>query len=180
MVLLGANPPGRCVEQHDFFFGIAEDLQALIPQLKAYWPDAGNTLHIDGWREINQVDGYQVKVVAAGQATNKDSHRLFFLNLGGYLAGELQELHFTVLTAQSDRKEALKAATNLSFFKEKSIKGNKAASAHIDEKFGLAVDEIHRIDDLLSPAIKAHFGIALTPNPTTSEDELHIGYLKIS
>ena len=63
MLLLGSKAPKRNVEQHDYFFGIANSLKELVPQIKAFWPEAGNSIHVDGWREVNNVDGYQVKVV---------------------------------------------------------------------------------------------------------------------
>ena len=63
MLLLGSRAPGRHVEQHDFFFGIAIQLKDLIPEIKKFWPEAGNNIHVDAWREVNAVDGYQVRVV---------------------------------------------------------------------------------------------------------------------
>src|ERR1700760_116060 len=136
MVLLGAKAPGRTVEQHDFFFGIATGLNALKPDMQRFWSEAGNTLHIDGWREISYVDGYRIRVVSADQA-NQTHKRLFFLNLGGYQQGKLEEQHYTLLTVQHDRKAAVKASVAHEFFKQQSIARVKAAAAHIDEKYGI-------------------------------------------
>jgi hypothetical protein len=38
MVLIGCKPEGRHTEQHDIFFGIAQTLADLVPQLKSFWP----------------------------------------------------------------------------------------------------------------------------------------------
>lgn len=39
-VILGATPKGRNIEQHDVFFGIAENLKDLIPDMKEFWKEA--------------------------------------------------------------------------------------------------------------------------------------------
>src|ERR1700712_1523505 len=84
MLLLGSKAPGRHVEQHDFFFGIAHSLKELIPDMKKFWRGAVGNLHIDGWREVNMVDGYSVKVALKNEATQPSANKLFFINLGGY------------------------------------------------------------------------------------------------
>lgn len=153
MVLLGSKAPGRNIEQHDFFFGIAKELHDLLPDMRAFWPEVGSSLHIDDWREVNQVGGYQVKVVPQQQVADT-KQRSFFINLGGYQSGKLEEQHYTLLTVQDDRKTAIKASTLTDFFKVASIAKVKAASAHIDEKYGIDVDYFYRIEDLLSEAFK--------------------------
>ena len=46
-VILGATPPGRNIEQHDVFFGIAENLKDLVEDMKAFWKEAKGKIHID-------------------------------------------------------------------------------------------------------------------------------------
>ncbi|PWK79562.1 uncharacterized protein DUF1543 [Mucilaginibacter oryzae] len=178
MVLLGSKAPGRNIEQHDFFFGIAEGLHDLLPQLRAFWPESGSSLHIDGWREVTQVNGYQVQVVPHNQAA-ATKHRLFFINLGGYQSGRLEEQHYTLLTVQDDRKAAIKASTATDFFKTASVTRVKAASAHIDEKYGIDVDDLYHIEDLLSEEIKRRYHIQLTANYNGPTDDIHLGYYKL-
>jgi len=122
LLLLGGEAPGRVVEQHDYFFGIAESLAELVPDVKAFWPEAGASLHIDGWREVTKVDTYAVRVVKAGDPVSTSSYRLFFLNLGGYTSGKLEEQHYTLLTVQESRLKAVQAAKNNLFFKTNSLK----------------------------------------------------------
>src|SRR5690242_11995511 len=101
MVLLGSKPLKRTVEQHDYFFGIAESLQELVPQMHEFWPEAGSSLHIDGWREVTLVEGYAVDVVPkTNTPETREVKRLFFINLGGYQSGKLEEQHYTLLTVQ--------------------------------------------------------------------------------
>ncbi|WP_114938625.1 DUF1543 domain-containing protein [Mucilaginibacter endophyticus] len=180
MILLGSKAPGRTVEQHDFFFGIATSLKELVPAMRDFWPEAGSSLHIDGWREVTGVDGYKISIAAKGTHL-EFTKKLFFVNLGGYREGILEEQHYTLLTIRDDRKEAMKTATVTSFFKQQSIQTIKAASAHIDEKYGIDVDEIYRIEDVLSPALKAAYTLVITKQegPATV-DQVHLGYLKLN
>ncbi|PWK77040.1 hypothetical protein LX99_02850, partial [Mucilaginibacter oryzae] len=108
-------------------------------------------------------NGYQVQVVPHNQAA-ATKHRLFFINLGGYQSGRLEEQHYTLLTVQDDRKAAIKASTATDFFKTASVTRVKAASAHIDEKYGIDVDDLYHIEDLLSEEIKRRYHIQLTAN----------------
>ena len=86
MTLLGCKPEGRHTEQHDVFFGIGYQLRDLIPDMQAFWPEAKDKLHIDGWREVNTVDGHQVRVVEKSAAVPQEM-QLFFLNLAHAIFG---------------------------------------------------------------------------------------------
>lgn len=179
MVLLGSKARQRNVEQHDLFFGIAHELHELIPRMRDFWPGAGSSLHIDGWREVTHVEGYRVRVLPKPSSPSNTIKRLFFVNLGGYISGRLEEQHYTLLTVQDDRKWAVKAATDTDFFKINTIQAIKSAAAHIDEKYGIDVDEIYRIEDLLSTEDKESYTIHLEPHPDGLADSVHLGYLKL-
>ena len=103
LLLLGSKAPGRNVEKHDYFFGIANNLKELIPAVKIFWPEAGNTIHLDGGREVNNVERYAIKVVLKEKTSEPSIKKLFFINLGGYQTGKLEEQHYTLLTVQEDR-----------------------------------------------------------------------------
>ncbi|PJJ79497.1 DUF1543 domain-containing protein [Mucilaginibacter auburnensis] len=179
MVLLGSKAKQRNIEQHDFFFGIAYNLQELIPRMRDFWPEAGSSLHIDGWREVRHVEGYSVNIIPTSANRPDNNKRLFFVNLGGYISGRLEEQHYTLLTVQDDRKWAVKAATDTEFFKTNTIKAVKSAAAHIDEKYGIDVDEIYRIEDLLSDDDKTNWHIHLKPDIEGQADSIQLGYLKL-
>lgn len=177
MLLLGSKAPKRNVEQHDYFFGIARSLKELVPDIKAFWPEAGNSIHVDGWREVNAVDSHRIKVIAKEENTVPSLKKLFFINLGGYQANKLEEQHYIVLRVQDDRVLAIKDAKKTAFFKANSIKG---ANSHIDEKYGIDVDDIYRIEDILSPSQKENYHIEITPSEhPLPEDEIHLGYFKL-
>lgn len=176
MILLGSKAPERNVEQHDYFFGIANNLKELVPAMRAFWPEAGNSIHIDGWREVNQVDGYQVKIILKHEAPLEPSKKLFFINLGGYQSGKLEEQHYTVLSVHDERTQAIQDAKKTVFFKTNTLKG---AGSHIDEKYGIDVDDIYRIEDILAPAFKDKYHILITPAADVTEDEVNLGYFKL-
>ena len=176
MLLLGSKAPIRNVEQHDYFFGIANSLKELVPQIKAFWPEAGNSIHVDGWREVNYVNGYQVKVVEKSENTIISDRKLFFINLGGYQSGKLEEQHYIVLSVHDNRASAVSDAKKTVFFKTNSIKG---ANSHVDEKYGIDVDDIYRIEDILDPQQKEKYHILIEQDPDMPEDEVHLGYFKL-
>ncbi|MDP9077839.1 MAG: DUF1543 domain-containing protein [Bacteroidota bacterium] len=177
LLLLGAGAPGRNIEQHDYFFGIANELKDLVPDLKAFWPEAGNTLHVDGYREVTKVENWSIRVVPQEDEAPESANKLFFLNLGGYTTGKLEEQHYIVLTVQETRALAVQEAKRSLFFKTNSLKG--IATAHIDEKYGVDVDNVYQIDDLLSPAYKEKYRIVISDGTTLPEDEIRLGYFKL-
>ncbi|MFD0763306.1 DUF1543 domain-containing protein [Mucilaginibacter lutimaris] len=179
MLLLGSKAPGRHIEQHDIFFGIGNSLKELVPDIKAFWRNTGTSLHIDGYREVNAVNGYRVKVVPKGADNQPSGNRLFFVNLGGYLSGQLAEQHHIVLTVQSDKGLAIQQSKKTVFFRTNNISGPKGASAHVDDKYGIDVDDIYNIEEMLSPALKDKYYIDITPAEDLAEDEIHLGYFKL-
>lgn len=177
MVLLGCTPEGRNTEQHDIFFGIADSLPALVPQLKAFWPGK-HTIHIDAWREVNQVGKYSVQVFyKSTQQATPGTTRLFFINLGGYKPGDFEEYHYKMIIAADSKSAAISEAKNSIFFKHNGFKG---AASHVDDKYGIDVDDSYQIEELLAPEILERFSLALAPISTKAEDLLHIGYTKLS
>ncbi|TWR31481.1 DUF1543 domain-containing protein [Mucilaginibacter pallidiroseus] len=179
MILLGSKSPKRNVEQHDYFFGIATSLKELVPEIKAFWPEAGASIHIDGWREVHAVDGHRVEIIAKTGVNEPPGKKLFFVNLGGYTENRLEEQHYVILSVQDDRTQAVQNAKQTVFFKSATVKGMKGANSHIDEKYGIDVDDIYRIEDILSPAQKAMYHIALTPQTNLPEDKITLGYFKL-
>ncbi len=178
MLLIGSRAPGRNVEQHDFFFAIAHTLKELVPAIKAFWPEAKGNLHVDGWREVNAVEGYRIKVKLKGSSDHSTarSKKLFFINLGGYQQNKFEEQHYTLLTVKDDRAQAAKEAKDTFFYQNNGFKG---ANSHIDDKYGIDVDDLYQIEDILIPQQKEIYQIEITPGVDLSEDELHLGYFKL-
>jgi hypothetical protein len=176
MVLLGSKAPKRNVEQHDYFFGIARSIKELVPHMKAFWPEAGASLHIDGWREVTNVDGYAITIEPRSEHQPDTSEKLFFINLGGYQSNKLSEQHYTVLTVQSDRAIAVQESKKTVFYKTNTLKG---ANSHVDEKYGIDVDDIYKIEEILSDAMKENYRIHITQSSGLPEDEIILGYFRL-
>lgn len=178
MLLLGCVPPGRHIEQHDIFFGIATSLNELVPEIKAFWPEP-ERIHIDAWREVNAVEGYQVNITprTANTTSGQQTNKLFFINLGGYQENKFEEQHYVLLTVKESRASALKEAKETFFFQHNYF---DAAVSHIDDKYGIDVDDLYQIEDILSPLQKQKYQIELIRSDNLNEDQLHLGYLKLS
>jgi hypothetical protein len=177
MILLGAMPKGRNTEQHDIFFSIGEDLASLKKDMIDFWPESSGRLHIDAWRKIKHVDGCKILLLPKNQATADSTLKLFFLNLGGYKKNEFDEFHYKILVSAPTKAEAVRKAKQTAFYKHYNLKG---AESHIDEKYGVDVDDIHEIEDILPAKYKSVYRIFLEPGAAELEDEIHLGYLMIS
>lgn len=175
MVMLGCTPKGRFTEQHDIFFGIGSSLKELVPDMKDFWSEAKGRIHIDAWQKITYIDGFKIEIVSKEKNLEQEE-QLFFLNLGGYKEGEFEEYHYKVVVVAKTKAEAIKKAKQTTFYKHCGFKG---AESHIDDKYGIDVDDIHNIEDILSDKFKSQYRLKITKTNTTSEDEKHIGYLKI-
>lgn len=176
MVMLGCTPPGRHTEQHDIFFGIGTSLKSLQNDMQSFWPEAGGRIHIDAWREVRYVDGYQINVVPRTMNFTASEH-LFFLNLGGYKHGEFEEYHYKVLTVAQNKKSSIKYAKQTAFYQHCGFKG---AESHIDDQYGVDVDDLHNVEDILPISHKQHFRLKITKTNQFQEDMIRSGYFKIN
>ena len=175
MFLIGCTPPGRHIEQHDIYFGIADGIVELIPDMIAFWPEAKGDIHIDAWREVRLVNGFEVTVLDGEPVEN--THQLFFINLGGYKQKEFDEFHYKMIVAAKDKGEAVKMSKQTAFYKHTGFKG---ANSHVDDKYGIDVDDLHAIRDILPSSGKTKYSIQIRPaSPQLKEDEIHLGYFRV-
>lgn len=174
--LLGCTPKDRHIEQHDVFFAIGQKVSDLVPALKSFWP--GSKLHIDCWREVTNIDGYTVNIVLKDETIEVDSNlSVFFINLGGYKKEVFNEFHSFELLVAQNQAQAIKQAKKTVFFSKYNLKG---AVSHIDEKYGVDVDDIYNINDILSPNDKSKYKVIVSDTIATQADELHLGYTTLS
>lgn len=182
MAVIGCKPRGRFTEQHDVFFGIGRDMKELVPHMVAFWPEAKGKIHIDAWRRVTCVQGHTVTIVPTrgiAEAHGENKVKLFFLNLGGYKPGAFEEYHYKMLLAAPDTATAIKEAKHTAFYKHYGFKG---ATSHIDDKYGVDVDDIYTLKDILDPIYKQQYTLFLSEEQEQGilpEDELHIGYFKL-
>lgn len=175
MIMIGCRPKGRYTEQHDIFFGIGNSVKELIPQMNEFWPEAKGNFHIDAWREVNFVENYKIEVVPKGTAT-ANSSQLFFINLGGYKENEFEEYHYKLLSVGDSLSEVTKKAKETVFYKHFGFKG---ATSHIDDKFGIDIDDTYKVKEILVPTFTNNFDIQISKTEISEEDVLHIGYLNL-
>ncbi len=177
MLLLGCKPPGRFTEQHDIFFGAGNSLKDLLPAIRTFWPEPPK-IHIDAWREVTEVDGFAIRLLPkkSDQVQIKD-HRLFFLNLGGYKENEFEEYHYKMLVVAKDKSEAIKQAKGSAFYKHTGFTG---ADSHIDDKYGVDVDDLYEIEEILPSSIKEKYFVGIETADGLLRDEWHLGYTKLS
>jgi len=175
MVMLGCTPPGRFTEQHDIFFGIGESLGELLPQMNAFWPEAQGKIHIDAWREVTIVGNWQLTIVP--KTHDLQPEKLFFINLGGYKQNEFEEYHYKVLAVGKSLAKASRIAKATAFYKHFGFKG---AESHIDDEYGIDIDNIYKVEDILSEEFTDKYTIKLAEREIMQpEDELHVGYFSI-
>ena len=173
MVVVGGKPEGRFTEQHDVFFGIADELKELVPNMYEFWPALEGRMHIDSWRKVEKVDGYKIQIVKKSEQNPNNSKRLYFVNLGGYKPNDMEEYHYKQLVVAANLAEATKIAKDTVFWKHHE-------SSHIDDKYGIDVDDIYEVVDLLNPTFKEKYHILIQEASNIPEDTLEVGYLKIS
>jgi hypothetical protein len=176
MIMLGCTPPGRHTEQHDLFFTIHNSIKETIPAINHFWPEAAGKIHIDAWREVTEVNGYKIEVVEKHKAQPSQSLKLFFINLGGYKQGEFDEPHYKLLVVASTMAEAIKQAKQTAFYKHTGFAG---AQSHIDDRFGVDVDDVYEVHDILPESIRKQFSLVITAENNLAPDEFHLGYLKL-
>jgi hypothetical protein len=178
MLLIGCSPTDRNIEQHDVFFGIGEEIKDLIPNVKVFWPGE-NKLHFDAWREVTNVDGHLVQIVSKNDNKQNSSYKLFFINLGGYKQNEFEEFHYKMIIAANDKGEAINKAKQTAFFRHTGFKG---ATAHIDDKYGVDIDDMYEIEDILPKNAKEQYSIVVDADSDDllPVDEIHLGYFKLS
>ena len=184
MVQLGGRPKGRLIEQHDIFFGVANQVSELIDNINHYWPEVKNKWHIDSYRAITKVGNHSIKLVESATRDSNNGLKLFFINLGGYQQGSFEEFHYKLLIVAANQADAVKQAKQSAFYREFTFKDKDSpfnAASHIDDKFAVDIDDIYNVNDLISnlqiliePI--AHDSHELT---NTDDDKEYVGYLSI-
>jgi hypothetical protein len=173
MLLLGAKPAGRHTEQHDIFFTISKSLKECVQDIRKFWPEGGRSIHIDAWRNVTFIDGYTLNIIAREEKSEKNNEvKLFFVNLGGYKQDEFEEFHYKLIIAAPDKDTAIKQAKKSAFFLHND-------SPHVDDKYGIDVDDIYNIEDILPDEVKAQYSLKLEPVGEMAPDEIHLGYFKL-
>jgi hypothetical protein len=174
LLLIGAIVPGRNIEQHDVLLAHGNELSDLVVQIEEFWP--GANCHIDGYCKITHVDGFDINITNR-ENTLKQDEKLFFINLGGYKPGEFEEYHYKMMTVAFNKSAAIQKAKATAFYKHT---GFDQAKSHIDDKYGVDIDDLYEINDLLSEDFKSRYSILLSPNPHGVGNDFTVGYFALS
>ena len=81
-----------------------------------------------------------------------------------------------MLVACENKSVAIQRAKATAFYKHTGFKG---AASHIDDKYGVDVDDIFEIEDILPGHIKEKYSIVLSPTDNATEDEVNLGYFML-
>lgn len=174
MVILGCNLPNRYIEQHDVFFNISDNLLNLKQSMYDFWPEAGEKLHIDSYRAVSRVGNYEIKIIDREKKDKQSDLKLYFLNLGGYKPDDMEEYHYKQLVVAKSIEEAIAVATENAFYQHHT-------EPHVDNKYGIDVDDIYLISDILPIHITDKYSLNIIESDTSGKkDPLVIGYIKLS
>jgi hypothetical protein len=117
-VFVGGKHPRANIELHDMRFAVGESLESIAPQLRAAWWGKPSSLHIDGYAELTEVDGWQVDVVAgpAPGISPEDgpARSLWFVNIGGYTPELFGEQHSYLFLAGEEKAKVWSRARAIS------------------------------------------------------------------
>lgn len=103
MVLVGGQTQGAHIELHDMRFVVGETIKHTYETLRNEWWGDPDTLHIDVWGEVKQVDGYNIRLLPEEY---KGREKLYFVNLGGYEKTLFDEVHRNVLKVATSQEKA--------------------------------------------------------------------------
>ena len=123
------------------------------------------------------VDSFRVDVIPRSAESEPQSQRLFFINLGGYKPDEFDEFHYKMIVAAADKGEAIRKAKETAFYRHTGFSG---AESHIDDKYGVDVDDIYDIGDILPEAVKSRYCLQLTKAiGDDQQDPVRLGYFQL-
>lgn len=123
VAFLGARIVTRMFKQHQYFFCICSSFDELKIEAEKYWLESGmSCLHIDTYMCLEQICGHKVIIrdeqTSSRKAIDEPEKQLFLINLGGYLAGVLEEQHKKLWIVAINEEEAKVLARRDSFFNE--------------------------------------------------------------
>lgn len=159
-VCLGGRADGCNVELHDVVFVAGESLEGVHEQLLDRWFGSPEGLHVDAWAELDRVPGFRVSL---SRTPPEAGQRLYFINIGGYVADEFGERHAYGFYAGADKAEVKARA------KRELLTGKQ--SVHRDDLF--------EIDDVVEVAPGDGWYVHLQPDESAGEATVTNGYFPI-
>lgn len=113
MIKIGGSAGLSNIEVHDTQFILADCIEETFNELKRRWYGKSNSLHIDGYKIISNIDNYSITISKRKQLKTK---RLFYIYFGGYSDKIFGEIHENLFLLAEDisiaRNEAYKTIKN--------------------------------------------------------------------
>ena len=175
IVVLGGRSLKSNIEIHDVRWVIGKKIEDTFPELRKQWLGKKYGLHIDSYKRIKYVDGYQIVISKCNSFTinspKTNSLSLWFVNLGGYDPKKMYEEHDFKLVVAKKAIDAKKKA-------RQSWKSN-FKNKHNDDCSG--INNINQVDDMHPIKIKS-WDINLVADPEERNEKIipdWYGYMRI-
>ena len=97
LVVLGGRAKKANIELHDVRWVVGTKIEDTFDTLRKNWFGSSKGLHIDSYKKIRWIDGYKINLINTKKKKinknnlNKNKKQLWFVNLGGYEIGSMQE-----------------------------------------------------------------------------------------
>ena len=111
LVVLGGRADKANVELHDVRWVVGSQIEDTFNDLRNNWFGSIDGLHIDSFKKIEYIDGYMINLKNIENKKLKNNkipnekitkNNLWFVNIGGYDPGSMQEKHeFGLVVAKS-------------------------------------------------------------------------------
>lgn len=88
----------------------------------------------------------------------------------------MEEFHYKILSVQKDIGASIRASKQTTFFKHT---GFGEASSHVDDKYGVDVDDVHAVKDILPAHLKDKYALEIAPVTDIVPDPIHLGYFQL-
>ena len=153
-VVLGGRTSKSNIEIHDVRWVIGESIEDTFSELKKQWLGKKNGLHIDSYKRIKYVDGYEIVIAEPNKnnliTTETEDQYLWFVNLGGYDPNKMYEEHKFSLIVAKKAKDAKNKA--------KKYWESNLINKHYDDCSSIknfeSIDDIHSIKKINNWEIK--------------------------
>tara|TARA_Y100001968_G_scaffold58333_1_gene49330 strand:+ start:159 stop:713 length:555 start_codon:yes stop_codon:yes gene_type:complete len=175
IVVLGGRSLRSNIEIHDVRWVIGTSIEDTFPELREQWLGKKSGLHIDSYKCIKYIDGYEI-VISKSKKENIVSPKikdltLWFVNLGGYNPKKMYEEHeFTIIVAKKCIDAKKKAKKN--WISNLKCKHNDDCSS---------INNLKQIEDIHPIKIK-NWEIKLILDPEKRSEQLipdWYGYMRI-
>ncbi len=165
IVVLGGRSLKSNIEIHDVRWVLGKSIEDTFPDLRKQWLGKISGLHIDSYKCIKYVDGYEIVISKSNKdsliSPKKGDLKLWFVNLGAYNPKKMYEEHeFDLIIAKTSIEAKQKAKRNW----ETNLK-NKHNDDYSAIKFLEQVDDIH-------PISINNWEIHLMPDPEERNEKL--------